>query len=84
MSTRNCEEKTGVSCRALERLIYHLVLVQDSGPYLVTNRKGLILYEQIRMLLCTSQNFSFKHHFFGVLDGLRESWSFEKNLVNMP
>ena len=30
---------------------------------------------EIRMFLDPSQNSSLKHHFFGVLDGLRESWS---------
>ena len=41
---------------------------------------------KIRMLPDTSQNFSFKHHFFGVLDWLRESCSCKDHtkLVDMP
>ena len=41
---------------------------------------------KIRMFPDTNRNFSFKHHLYGVLDELRESWSCKDNtkLVNMP
>ena len=57
-----------VKSHFLEESPRFTILVIQRSLDILTNVK-------IRMILDTSRNFSFEHHFFGVLDELRDSWS---------